>query len=130
MRRMNFDKPGLDGAPTVTIWSLKEWPPRAAAVVEHYGQAMVAPERLYWRADGRLAYPAGAVVPAAEIDALVGETEHFAVLRGETPPVQAEQLVEDAPSDAPELFEPAVPRRQRRDDTTMIRQRARGVERR
>lgn len=42
---------------------------------------MLATERMWWRATGRLAYPAGATFPSADLPLLVSNDEHEANMR-------------------------------------------------
>jgi hypothetical protein len=57
------------------------WPDNLGHPTATIDNPVIAGERMYWRATGKLAYPAGLPYPASEQDLLVGEVEHHAHLR-------------------------------------------------
>jgi len=66
-------RPVEEGTPEGAITMASFAPPARSLP----GASVTATQRMYWRSNGRLAYPAGAEYPADEHDDLVGEAELF-----------------------------------------------------
>lgn len=77
--------------------------------VEVVPDPVVATEKMWWRASGRLAYPEGATFSAVELPLLVPDVEHEANMRAGISDAEA-VVVEHHPSAGPVFpTEPLVP---------------------
>jgi hypothetical protein len=62
-------------------WSIETWPKSPPPEPEDERPQLIATERMWWRKNERLAYPAGASYPEEEVPLLVGDAEHWKNLR-------------------------------------------------
>lgn len=95
------DKPPVNVIGTMTH---EAWSDGARPPIE---DPMVASERLWWRATGRLAYPEGATFSGSELPLLVSNAEHEANMRAGVADRDAAKAIHS--SNGPPALEPLVP---------------------
>jgi hypothetical protein len=71
-------------------WKIGGFPPPPPSI-DPSRETMIATERMFWIADGRMAYRAGVEVPLDELGLLRGDAEHAMILRGEKPKRRAKK---------------------------------------
>jgi hypothetical protein len=93
-RIITFPAAVTPDAPVVGAITSRTWGATGEVSQPERRDPLVAAERMWWRATGRLAYPAGATFSKVELALLVSDTEHQANMRAGISDAEAAGTIE------------------------------------